>query len=462
MGERAPDAPLRVWQADLPWIDPHVAAAAFADAPALALLDSTGPVTALSRFSYLCVDPFEIIAVPAQRAGGGFDAMEAALAGIGLSPDAEGMPFRGGLAGFVGYEAGAVLEGIAAAAAEPDAAPAMFMGAYDLVIGFDRAERRCRVHATGLPARQEAARARRAGARLDFAARRIGRAAAPAMNLPRLAWQADWTEADYGRRLDRLLGYIAAGDIFQANLTVRHQAARPPGLDDWAVHAALRQANPAPFGAWLRYGGHALCCSSPERFVRLGVDRTIETRPIKGTAPRDADPRLDALALAALCASAKDRAENVMIVDVLRNDVGRVAAVGSMRVPELCAPHSFASLHHLISTVQGCLRPGIGPVDVLRAALPGGSITGAPKIRAMQIIAELEERQRGPYCGTVVAIGFDGFMDSNIVIRSIELTPGRVIAQSGGGIVADSTAVSEYNEMLAKSAPMRGVFGPGA
>ncbi len=195
--------------------------------------------------------------------------------------------------------------------------------------------------------------------------------------------------------------------------------------------------------------------------MRLDPDGTIETKPIKGTAARAGDEESDRAALARLLASGKDRAENVMIVDVLRNDVGRVAAIGSVAVPALCAPHSFATVHHLVSTVTGRLRPGLGAIDLLRAALPGGSVTGAPKIRAMQIIAELEQARRGPYCGCVVMLGFDGAMDSNIVIRSLLLTPRRIIAQSGGGIVAQSDPDAEYAEMLLKSAPMRGVFGTG-
>jgi para-aminobenzoate synthetase component 1 len=252
-----------------------------------------------------------------------------------------------------------------------------------------------------------------------------------------------------------VLEYIAAGDIFQANLTHRHQAARPVGLEAWAVYGALRARNPAPFGAWLRCRDHDLCCSSPERFLRLTRDGAIQTRPIKGTIARDADAVRDAAAAAALAASAKDRAENVMIVDVLRNDLGRVAIVGSVAVPALCVLESYATVHHLVSTVTARLRPGLGPIDLLRAALPGGSITGAPKVRAMQIIAELETARRGPYCGCVAWIGFDGAMDSNIVIRSLVLTPRRVIAQSGGGIVADSQPGAEYEEMMLKSGPMR-------
>jgi para-aminobenzoate synthetase component 1 len=447
-----------VHASDLAWIDPHEAAAAFADQPALALLDSTGPIGPESRYSYLCIDPFRIIAAghaPMER-------LESALAVIRLAPAADAMPFRGGAAGFIGYELGAALEGIPPPGSEPDDPPSLFMGLYDLMIGFDRVRRICRIHATGLPETEPRARRARAVARIAWATERLASVRPPAPALPPLRWRPDWTQSSYEDRVRRVLQYIGAGDIFQANLTQRHQAPRPSGLQPWAVHAALRRRNPAPFGAWMHCGDHDLCCSSPERFLRVSAGGAIETRPIKGTSARNADPIEDAAASAALAVSTKDRAENVMIVDVLRNDLGRVAEIGSVAVPELCALKSYATVHHLVSTVTAQLRAGLGPIDLLRAALPGGSITGAPKIRAMQIIAELEAARRGPYCGCVAWIGFDGSMDSNIVIRSLVLTPRRVIAQSGGGIVADSQPHAEYEEMMLKSAPMRDLFPPVA
>ncbi len=453
---------LQVWHVDVPWMDPHAAAATFADMPVLALLDSTGPVAEDSRFAYLCVDPFQVISWKGDGASAGLDALGQLLSRFDLVPDSEGMPFRAGLAGFIGYEVGASLEGIATTPAGSDDPPDLFVGVFDIVIGFDRARRTCRIHATGLPEQGSSARQARAEARLAFAAERLRRPAPPTTQLPAANWQPDWSREDYDARIHRILDYIAAGDIFQTNLTMRHQSARPNGLDPWAAYAALRKANPAPFGAWLCCSDYTLCCSSPERFISLEPAGRMQTRPIKGTARRVSDPMLDKESLNRLLQSAKDRAENVMIVDVLRNDLGRVAQIGSINVQALCTPVSYASLHHLVSTVTGRLRYGLKPVDLLRASLPGGSITGAPKIRAMQIIAEVEARRRGPYCGNVIAIGFDGFMDSNVVIRSLELTPTRMIAQSGGGIVSDSDAALEYDEMLSKFDPVRRLFGAAA
>ncbi|MCW2239241.1 anthranilate/para-aminobenzoate synthase component I [Azospirillum canadense] len=257
------------------------------------------------------------------------------------------------------------------------------------------------------------------------------------------------------RRVTRALDYIRAGDIYQANITQRFLADRPAGLDDYALFERLRALSPAPFAAFLNCGPRLrIASASPERFIRLSASGAIETRPIKGTRPRYADPALDAAAAAELVGSVKDRAENLMITDLLRNDLGRVAALGSVRVPVLYGLESFASVHHLVSVVTAQLRPGLGPVDLLRAACPGGSITGAPKIRAMEIIDELEPARRGAYCGSVAWIGFDGAMDSSIVIRSLSLTPDAVVAQAGGGIVADSDPAAEHEEMLVKVRPL--------
>ncbi len=195
--------------------------------------------------------------------------------------------------------------------------------------------------------------------------------------------------------------------------------------------------------------------ASPERFLRLHPDGRIETRPIKGTRRRSSARTEDAALAEELLASAKDRAENLMIVDLLRNDLSRVARTGSVRVPQLCGLESFAAVHHLVSSIEAELREGLGPVDLLRVSFPGGSVTGAPKIRAMEIIRELEPARRGPYCGAVAWIGFDGAMDSSIVIRTLVVDGRTVILQAGGGIVADSVPAAEYEETMDKARALR-------
>ncbi|MGB8842851.1 MAG: aminodeoxychorismate synthase component I, partial [Aliidongia sp.] len=269
-----------------------------------------------------------------------------------------------------------------------------------------------------------------------------------------VGWTAEIDPLDYQARIARLLEYIRAGEIYQANFTARHLMPRPPGSAA-DLYRSLRRSSPAPFAAYLACGPDlAVASASPERF--LSVDRSghIETRPIKGTRPRGRDPQEDARLAAELAASGKDRAENLMIADLMRNDIGRVATIGSVAVPSLSAVETFPAVHHLVSVVEASLRPGASLIDLLRATFPGGSITGAPKRRAMALIDEVEVARRGPYCGSIVWLGFDGAMDSSIIIRTLTITPDLVIAQAGGGIVFESDPAAEYEEMMVKIRPL--------
>jgi para-aminobenzoate synthetase component 1 len=249
----------------------------------------------------------------------------------------------------------------------------------------------------------------------------------------------------------RAVEYIHAGDCFQVNLSQRLLCgATEPPLD---LYARLRERNPAPFAGYFDLGDFVVLSASPERFLRI-EDGLVQTRPIKGTRPRGATPEEDENRRAELLRSAKDRAENVMIVDLLRNDLGRVCAYGSVEVTALCQLETYRTVHHLVSEVRGRLRPGLGAVDLLRAAFPGGSVTGAPKVRAMEIIAELEPTARGPYCGALGYVGFDGAMDTNILIRTITAGKGWLQFPVGGGVVADSDPEAEYAETLHKAEGM--------
>ena len=249
---------------------------------------------------------------------------------------------------------------------------------------------------------------RRARARAKDIRARLDAGACPLSPVPALHWQPDLPRPVYEERVFRVLELIRAGDIFQANFTKAHRAPRSVWLDPAAPYLDLRRRSPAPFAAYIACGDVTLASVSPERFLRLGADGRVETRPIKGTRPRHATPAADQAAARALAASEKDRAENLMIVDLMRNDLSRVAEIGSVHVPEFLTVESFASVHHLVSAVTAQLRPGLNAVDLLRATFPGGSITGAPKIRAMEIIDALEASRRGPYCGAIGWIGFDG------------------------------------------------------
>ena len=221
-----------------------------------------------------------------------------------------------------------------------------------------------------------------------------------------LDWQPEWSDADYRERVARVRAYIGAGDIFQANLTHRFRAVRPAQLSTVGLYAALRRKNPAPFASFLSCDdGATIISASPEAFLRLTPDGKVETRPIKGTIRRGATPEEDECLGQELSRSAKDRAENLMIADLMRNDLGRVCATGSVKVTALCALERFANAQHLVSVVEGRLKPGLGAIDLLRATFPAGSITGAPKHRAMQIIDEIETAARGAYCGTLAWLG---------------------------------------------------------
>ena len=273
--------------------------------------------------------------------------------------------------------------------------------------------------------------------------------------------RSNFTKDGYEEAVRRALRYIRAGDIYQVNLSQRFQA--PYAGDPFDLYLGLRTLSPSPFAAFLRFPEFAVLSSSPERFLRYDpTDRRIETRPIKGTRPRGRDAESDRGLAAELAASAKDRAENLMIVDLERNDLGRVAEIGSVNVPEMFELETFANVHHLTSTVRARLQPESDIVDLLKSTFPGGSITGAPKIRAMEIIDELEPVARGVYTGAIGYIGFDGNTDLNIAIRTIVVKDSVAAFHVGGGIVADSDPTCEYEETLHKGAAMaRALVGEG-
>ncbi|MDA3164773.1 aminodeoxychorismate synthase component I, partial [Pseudomonas aeruginosa] len=253
--------------------------------------------------------------------------------------------------------------------------------------------------------------------------------------------------SDYRQAIRRIQDYIQAGDCYQVNYSQRFQAACSGS--PWPAYRALREACPTPFSGYLRLADGAILSLSPERFLKLGKGK-VETRPIKGTRPRGKTPEEDMALAASLLASPKDRAENLMIVDLLRNDIGRSCQPGSVRVPELFALESYPNVHHLVSSVTGELAPGKDALDLLEGSFPGGSITGAPKIRAMQIIDELEPSRRGIYCGSLFYLDVRGEMDSSIAIRTLLVRNGQVSCWGGGGIVADSHWEDEYQETLDK------------
>jgi len=295
-----------------------------------------------------------------------------------------------------------------------------------------------------------AARARARIERLRTALQRAGQstAARPASASPRREATLTTPRPDYLRRVARALDYIAAGDIYQVNLS--HRIECPFEDDPIDLFRSLSRLNPAPFAAYVDAGPLRIVCASPERFLGLDGDLAISS-PIKGTRPRGGTRAEDERLAGELLGSAKDRAENVMIADLVRNDLGRIAVPGSVRVRHLCALESFATVHHLVSTIEGRLPAGRDRIELLRALFPGGSMTGAPKVRAMEVIDELEQEERGIYSGSIGYLSLDGRMDFNIVIRTILCAAGRAHVRVGGAIVADSDPELEFRETLDKA-----------
>jgi para-aminobenzoate synthetase component 1 len=440
--------------------DSHAALEALAALPHPFLLDSALEGDG-ARWSFFGADPFAIYR------GERYEEAAAAWRRIarrwpGAGESADPAPFAGGMVGYWAYDFGRRLERIPMVARDDLGLPDFVLGLYDVVGAFDRTARHAILYSSGLPFDGAAGR-ERARQRLDFIAGRLERRAAKAAGTEppsRAGTHAVSTFAPdaYRRAVERVKEHIRRGDIFQANLSQRWSLELPqaesPGGFARALHRALTSHSPAPFAAFLDAGGHAIASASPERFLTLR-GRTVTTRPIKGTRPRGVSVEEDRALREELRASEKDRAENVMIVDVLRNDLGRVCETGSVETASLCELETFAQVHHLTSTVTGTLRRGLDALDLLHAAFPGGSITGAPKIRAMEILDALEPVRRHIYTGSVGYLDWRGDADWNIAIRTVLVTPRAVHFAAGGGITADSDPDAEYQETLHKAEGMR-------
>jgi para-aminobenzoate synthetase component 1 len=450
-------------------VEPVAWCRAFADRPGLALFDSALKDQRLGRYSFLGIDPFARL--EADRAGvrlngaaagsDPFDAIGELCRRYEVEPRSDLPPFQTGLAGYFGYGLRHHVERVPAHTRPDIAWPDLILGLYDLVLAVDHTQSRAWLLASGYPETSSRTRRERAAARIAWARDRLRRVsrASPAASWA-IAAKPDLAPAEFKSAVRQTIDYIEAGDIYQANITQRFRARLPTGFDRLSLYQALRMRNPATFGAYLDFGETAILSSSPERFLKV-ADGRVETRPIKGTRPRGRGPAEDKALAAELLASAKDRAENLMIVDLLRNDISRVCKIGSVTVPTLFGLESYATVHHLVSVVAGELEQGRSAVDLLRACFPGGSVTGAPKIRAMEIIAELEPTSRGPYCGAIGYLSADGNMDSNIVIRTYCLHGQDLTFQVGGGIVADSDPQAEYEESLAKAKALIEVLAQG-
>ena len=411
---------------ELEHTDPAAYFSALAQQPYTLFLDSADRSHPDAKYSFIAFDPIEVITLedciddPFAYIQSRIDHWKAEL-----KPEHnENLPtFQGGAAGLFAYDLGRTIETLPNTA-KPSDTPDLAIGIYNKALAFDHVTNKAWFICHGEKAQ-------------------VPEPAEPATQTTPLSWTPQFTPADFKARIARVIDYIHAGDIFQANISQGFEATLPDHFDTAAHYLHLRSINPAPFAGYMNAGDTIIASASPERFLQV-KERTVETKPVKGTAPAHIDPQI-------LLDSKKDRAENIMIVDLLRNDLSKVCETESIDVPKLCALETFKSVHHLVSTVTGQLKEDKTPLDLLRASFPGGSITGAPKIRAQEIIEELEEQQRGPYCGSLGYIGFNGNMDTNILIRTLIFKGGTVRFNVGGGITAKSEPEAEYQETLDKA-----------
>jgi para-aminobenzoate synthetase component 1 len=436
--------------------------------PYVLFFDSAAFDSHLGRYSFITADPIQV-----EKASGpeeirsAFTRLEQDFIRWRVPYIEKLPPFQGGLAGLWGYGVSRAFERLPAPRITDFDVPDLVLGWYDWVLAFDHWRKESWLISTGIAAQASGDRLDRAESRADAILSLLDKEVSPVKQLPsctdflpdQLAPSlpvldeppitSNFASDEFRQVIRKGIEYTHAGDCFQVNLAQRLLA--PFQSDPIALYERLRKRNPANFGAYFDLGSYVVASASPERFIRVAANGKLETRPIKGTRPRGATIEEDASLARELQASTKDHAENIMIVDLMRNDLGRVAQYGTVQVPQLCGLESNVAVHHLVSVVEGKLQRGKSPFDVLRATFPGGSVTGAPKVRAMEIIAELEPTTRGAYCGCLGYISFSGAMDTNILIRTFTLGRGWAQFPVGGGIVADSDPDLEYAETLHKA-----------
>jgi len=448
--------------------------------------DSAARDLRLGRYSFVTADPVIVVrsrqTVVERRIGpqpfhrvdtGALDLVRETLERFHTEPLPALPPFQGGAAGYLGYEFGQTLESLPPPRHDDLLLPDLVLGIYDWVLAWDHQDRRAWLVSTGIPEDDASRRTGLAATRAQqvhaWLARGVGAgppdATWPAPPAPAPSWPVDeprlgavpglrssFTRDAYLDAVAAVRHYIAAGDIFQANLSQRFEL--PLEGSPWTAYERLRTRNAAPFAAYLDFPEATILSASPERFLHVTPDGQVETRPIKGTRPRGFGPEHDAHLGQELVESAKDQAENLMIVDLMRNDLSRVCRAGSVRAVELFALERYATVHHLVSTVTGKLTTGSDGLALLQAAFPGGSVTGAPKIRAMEVLLELEPTARGVYCGSLGYMSLTGAVDTSIAIRTAVSRGGRLTFSAGGGITFDSDPAQEYRETLDKARGM--------
>ena len=446
----------------------HEAFELFHSEPYSFFLDSGMDFQKHGRYSFIGSDPFLVMRSRGNQItlirqdeqeieqGNPFDVLGRLLETYKLDSPSAPIPFWGGAVGYLSYDLCHFVERLPATAVDDLELPESYFAFYDAVLAFDNLESKAYIASTGFPELNENQRPQRARAQLEKMKSRLSSSSSsnPETDLCSVNKQANavlksnFTPEGYIEAVDKVREYIASGDVFQVNLSQRFETdlTVPP----YELYRRLRQINPAPFASYLNLDGVTIVGASPERFLHVDGD-LVETRPIKGTRARGRDAAEDALLTQELSHSIKDHAENVMIVDLERNDLGRVCQHGTVKVTELATLETFPTVFHLTSTVVGMLRPDKNRLDLLKATFPGGSITGAPKVRAMEIIDELEPTRRSVYTGAIGYLGFGSNLDLIIVIRTFLVKGGKAYFQVGGGIIYDSNAEAEYLETLDKA-----------
>ena len=437
----------------------------FKDRPYSFFLDSGMDPKKLGRYSFIGGDPFLVLKSRGSeitllsgdkkevRQGNPFDVAGELLETYALEGCTADIPFAGGAVGYFSYDLCHFIERLPTTAVDDLQLPECYLAFYASAIAVDHLYGKTYLMATGFPELEEAKRTRKAKEALAYlrdtlsGTRRTDEESEPGFIGEGTVLRSNFTHDEYLRVVAAAREYICAGDIFQVNLSQRFTA--DLNIPPYELYRRLRRINPAPFASYLNFEDVSIVGASPERFLKVRGD-WVETRPIKGTRPRGKTEAEDRAMAQELLSSVKDRAENIMIVDLERNDIGRVCRYGTVKATELAILETFPTVFHLTSTVVGRLSPDKGRVDLLKATFPGGSITGAPKVRAMEIIDELEPTRRSVYTGSIGYLSFAGGMDLDIVIRTILVKDGKAYFQVGGGIVYDSEPEAEYQETLDK------------
>ena len=431
-------------------------------------LDSGMDFSKLGRYSFIGSDPFMVLCTRGRDIrvikdghettlrGNPFDTLKYYLDIYNLEPDGQSLPFIGGAVGYLSYDLCHFIEQLPDTAVDDIQLPECYFGFYDVVLAFDNLEKKAYIISTGFPELEESGRIARAVERMDeienITAQRSGAVSyVPDKSVPvsgnNIVLNGNFTHGQYVDAVKKARDYIIAGDIFEVNISQRF--ATDLFIPPYELYRRLRLINPAPFACYLGFDEATIVSASPERFIRVNGD-WVETRPIKGTRPRGKTPEEDGLLAEELLGSSKDRAENMMIVDLERNDLGRVSRFGTVKVTELAILETFPTVFHLTSTIEARLKEDKDRIDLLKATFPGGSITGAPKVRAMEIIDEIEPTKRSVYTGNIGYLSFNGNLDLNIAIRTFIMKGKKAYFQVGGAVVYDSDPEDEYQETLHK------------